>query len=334
MELKVKDKSKCFDEIYWFLCEQYRKANPLRFILLVGVDDELPYDIANYILGHRYQNGYLRCIDCPAETDIVEHISQMRFGTVLLLRGLEKASQVVLIPIIRKIESVIYDHNEKPRSLVIEGEAAPCDEFGTLIINTSNPNIIPEYIRKYFKVISIEPEIPANTPEKQGKDIATSTPKVIPFPTPSGTQWPEVKISFIDDENVKISARNVTEHRHYSSMGFKDSKSNKPIFLWKFLKELASLSGKFTNSQGKDKAKKCFSDLRKALNQVFKTIEGNSISYKKTKDYTGYETSFVIEDKSPNSEYEESIRRHHREYVPPKKPHSNYNEDSDFKIDD
>lgn len=196
MELKVKDKSKCFDEIYWFLCEQYRKANPLRFILLVGVDDELPYDIANYILGHRYQNGYLRCIDYPSETDIVEHISQMRFGTVLLLRGLEKASQVALIPIIRKIESVIYDHNEKPKPLVIEGKAVPCDEFGTLIINTSNPNIIPEHIKEYFEVISIEPETPASTPEKQ---TPASTPKE------NSCVLDNANYLHIDGEPVKLS---------------------------------------------------------------------------------------------------------------------------------
>lgn len=121
-------------------------------------------------------------------------------------------------------------------------------------------------------------------------------------------------------------------------MGFKDSKSGKPIFLWKFLKELASLNGNFTNcpDKGKGKVKKYFSDLRKALRQIFKTIEGDPISYKKT---TGYETAFLIEDKSHNRDYEESIRRHYKEYVPPKNTHCNYKneddcEDSDFGLDD
>ncbi len=157
MELKVKDKSKLFDETYWFLCEQHTKANPLHFVMFVGMDDELSYDMANYILGHRYQNGCLQCVDYQSETNIVEHISQMRFRTVLLLRGLEKASHIALIPIVRKIQKIV-DNNDIPKPLVIEGERTsggnpmtiPCDEFGTLIINTRDQNLLPKYIREHF----------------------------------------------------------------------------------------------------------------------------------------------------------------------------------------
>ena len=165
--------------------------------------------------------------------------------------------------------------------------------------------------------------------------------KFVPFPTPSGTQWSEVKISFIDTDNVKISARKKTETRHYSGMGFK-GKGNKPSLLWGVLKRLAQLNGQFTNYPDKEKVKteKDFSDLRRVLKQLFK-INGNPILYKKTKDYTGYKTAFVIEDKSYAREHEETVREHLREYIPPKKTHlsckdenENDNEDNDNDLDD
>lgn len=197
-----------------------------------------------------------------------------------------------------------------------------------LIVSTLTPLAdIPEYFNSLFEVIELEP---GKQSENTGIPQYKTGLDFVPFPTPSGTQWHEVRISFIDNENVKISAREITESRHYSQMGFRDSKSSKPIFLWEFLKKLASLSGNFTNCPDgkKDEAKKYFSDLRKALRQVFRTIEGNPIPYKKTKDYAGYETAFVIEDKSHNREYEESVRKHHKKYVPPKKTDSNYKEEN------
>lgn len=155
-EITVYDKEKLFDNVYWFLCEQYTKGNPLHFLMFVGLDGELSYDMANYILHHRYYNGALRCIDYHSNEDIVKHLSQMHFGDVFLLNGLEKASTVALIPIVRKIEEIQYNSNNT------------CDEFGTLIINTTNPNVLPEYIRKYFDIITLEPEI---TPEKQKRKM-------------------------------------------------------------------------------------------------------------------------------------------------------------------
>lgn len=175
------------------------------------------------------------------------------------------------------------------------------------------------------KIIHIPKQgTPLRTPQCSAKQ------GIIPFPTPSGTQWHEVKISFIDNENIKISARDKTENRHYSQMGFKDNKNNKPIFLWKFLKELASLSGRFTNCQHKEKdnVKKCFSNLRKVLFRLF-GIKGNPVPYKKTENYTGYETAFVIEDKAFAREYEESVREHHKRYVPPKKTHHSCREENE-----
>lgn len=196
MSIKVKDKSKLFDETYWFLCEKYTEANPLHFVMFVGIDDELSYDLAEYILGHRYKNGCLQCVDYQSETDIVEHISQMRFRTVLLLRGLEKASHIALIPIVRKIEKIVYN-DDIPKPLVIEAGRTsdgnpitiPCDEFGTLIINTNDQNILPEYIRKHFAVISLELEKPASIPQAEPNTPAGATVN------PTGQAIPKKKIN-------------------------------------------------------------------------------------------------------------------------------------------
>lgn len=169
-------------------------------------------------------------------------------------------------------------------------------------------------------------------PEKQSETVDISQGKTgkdfVPFPTPSGTQWHEVKISFIDNENVCISIKGKTKQVNYASMGFTGKKRGNPSKLWFFLKELAVLNGRFKNYplENKVEIKELFSDLRKKLIDFFK-FDGDPIPYLKTKDYTGYKTTFVIEDKSHAREYEESVIKHNKKYVPSR--HKQYKESVD-----
>lgn len=113
----------------------------------------------------------------------------------------------------------------------------------------------------------LEPEkkdTPVSTPQKQGK-----TKDVIHFPTPPGTQWHEVKISFIDNENVKISARDVTEKKNYAEMGFKDKKTCKPVKSWEILLSFSENQYLMYPHNIKSKIEKSIQDLRKRLKAYF-----------------------------------------------------------------
>ena len=165
-------------------------------------------------------------------------------------------------------------------------------------------------------------------PEKQ---TLASTPKVIPFPTPSGTQWHEVKVSFIDNENVEISIKGKVTTKNYAEMGFKNR--SKPSILWTFFRQIAQAGGSFAgySDENKVKIKELFSDLRKKLTSYFQ-IEGDPIPYTKGE---GYRTSFILENKSYSLENEDSIRKQNARYVPPKNKHTRrngYKEDSDHDM--
>lgn len=158
-------------------------------------------------------------------------------------------------------------------------------------------------------------------PEKQAP---ASTPKVIPFPTPSGTQWHEVKISFIDNENVRISIKGKTTSKNYVEMGFKGrstkKEGGKTSVLWTFFRKISQVGGSFAgySDEGKVKIKELFSDLRKKLTLYFQ-IEGDPIPYIKGE---GYRTSFTLENKSYSLENEDSIRKQNTSYVPLKNKHT------------
>jgi hypothetical protein len=157
---------------------------------------------------------------------------------------------------------------------------------------------------------------------KTGIEPATQDVKIqnkfIPFPTPSGTQWHEVKITLLDAENVSIKIKNNVVKKHYAEMGFKDNRTSKPSKLWSCFKGLLLSNGEITNYQKTKKAviEKNISDLRRMLKRYF-AIKDDPIPYKKTKASTGYKTVFLIEDKSYHTrdEYEESVRENNKKNI-------------------
>lgn len=99
----------------------------------------------------------------------------------------------------------------------------------------------------------------------------------VPFPTPAGTQWHEVEISFIDNENAKISAKSKTESRHYSQLGFKDKRSGiKPVKSWNILLLFGEKECLEFSHKDKEIFEKAVQDLRKRLKACF-GIQDNPI---------------------------------------------------------
>ncbi|MBE7444684.1 MAG: hypothetical protein HS132_05340 [Planctomycetia bacterium] len=110
-------------------------------------------------------------------------------------------------------------------------------------------------------------------PEKQGGTTVISQYKTgkdfVPFSTPSGTQWHEVKISFIDNENVKISAKEETKTKHFVEMGFRKGKTSKPVKSWNILLGFSENECLKFSQSTKSKTEKAIQDLRKRLRTYF-----------------------------------------------------------------
>jgi hypothetical protein len=129
------------------------------------------------------------------------------------------------------------------------------------------------------------------------------------FPTPSAAKWPDVKITFVDDNHVSIKVISATRSKvHFSKMGLEFRSTGESGKLWKTLRTFALHNGIIppkVDEQGKliklvtpDDVKR----LRKELCFYF-CLDGNPIPYLKGKytkgGYTkaeGYKTSFDIQD--------------------------------------
>lgn len=135
--------------------------------------------------------------------------------------------------------------------------------FKWLIITTCNKGTFLSDCMSQFEKLDLSPSL---EPKKQ--DTAKQD-KFIPFPTPSGTQWHEVKISFIDNENVSIKIRDVSQRKNYAEMGFKDQRTCKPVKSWNILLDFSEKECLKYSQNSKSKTEKAVEDLRKRLKSYF-----------------------------------------------------------------
>lgn len=144
---------------------------------------------------------------------------------------------------------------------------------------------VKAYLRPQY--LKIEKEFASNfEPGKQSEDVGD----FVPFPTPAGTQWHEVEISFIDNENVKISAKGKTESRHYSQLGFKDKRSGiKPVKSWNILLLFKENKPLPVTHRDRGKAEDGARDLRRRLKDYFGIQEDPIIL-----DEAGYRPKFRV----------------------------------------
>ncbi|WKZ17746.1 MAG: hypothetical protein QY310_09900 [Candidatus Jettenia sp. CY-1] len=121
---------------------------------------------------------------------------------------------------------------------------------------------------------------------------------IIPFPTPSGTRWHEVKINFNNPETIRITVGNETAIKTFAEIGFKDCRNGKPKDAWKRLEQFALCWGtiKNFNQTEKPKIEKDIQIIRKILKNYFK-IDTDPIPYI---DREGYKTQFAISHQESN----------------------------------
>lgn len=117
---------------------------------------------------------------------------------------------------------------------------------------------------------------------------ADGKPK-FPFKLPRGTKWKNITIKFLDDDNVKITAKGKEHTENYKGMGFAGKKD--ASVLWLFLKILAKYYGEIVSSDpdANDKFKKQKELLSEKLENYFGL------------DYTDPFYPFQIEGKSEKS---------------------------------
>ena len=118
---------------------------------------------------------------------------------------------------------------------------------------------LPAEFEDQFEPIYLEPK----------KQDTAKQAKFIPFPTPSGTQWHEVKISFIDRENVKISVGNKTAKKHFFDMGFRKGKTCKPVKSWDVLFTFSEKGCLKYSQSTQSKTEKDIQDLKRRLKAYF-----------------------------------------------------------------
>lgn len=134
------------------------------------------------------------------------------------------------------------------------------------------------------------------TEKREGNVIKVA--EIIPFPTPSGVKWKDVKITFINDGAVRITIKDITKTVSYVEMGFQDKRGGERKEPWHMLKLLADKGGLLTDFKYKDKTEKTIQRLKEDLRRYF-MIKDNPIPYLRKE---GYKTVFNIECKSQQRE--------------------------------
>ncbi len=100
-------------------------------------------------------------------------------------------------------------------------------------------------------------------------------PGVAVFPTPPGTDWEDVEISFLSKDRAQLKVSHTTEIRDYAAMGFEDIRTGNPIKAWAVLRLLgwSQASGNSINKvlMGADweVAKKHIQTIRRKVRTVF-----------------------------------------------------------------
>ena len=110
---------------------------------------------------------------------------------------------------------------------------------------------------------------------------------VCPFDTPTGTQWHDIKIKFLNKKKVMVQIKGIKKQVTYEEMGFKDQRRHVPNKQWKLLQLLSYHNGEVTwdNPKAHVNVKKQKQLLSKKLKHYFQ-IDGDPFyDYRKEKKY-------------------------------------------------
>jgi len=121
----------------------------------------------------------------------------------------------------------------------------------------------------------------------------------IEFPSPEGATWEKVKIRFLSNVAVELTAGKIREGRQYTEIGFIDNRNKSYNLLWLVLASFAKYNGEISwntpnlHIRVNKNLKKHVHRLGKHLMQLFQIKEEKPFEY--CKEIKGYRTKFKIE---------------------------------------
>lgn len=159
-------------------------------------------------------------------------------------------------------------------------------------VNSNNSNQLS--IFDYNKPLPITGEIKVtglteSLSELKPKEIKPTGPK-FPYKIPSGTQWHNVFIKFLDDEQIEIYIKKLKHITNYKEMGFVGKgKVPEPSEQWIFLKVLAKCNGEITikDDTAKDTYKQQKYLLTESLKNYFSIDYDPFYPYKSSSEKSG-----------------------------------------------
>ena len=113
-----------------------------------------------------------------------------------------------------------------------------------------------------------------------------------PFPTPDGTTWKDVSITFISDHRVQIAVSGVTDTRNYAEMGFADNRGaqgQKPTAAWACINQLAQNAGTIERPKefrsNRTSLEKQIQTVRARLRELFQITDDPFEPFREAKAY-------------------------------------------------
>ena len=238
---------------------------------------------------------------------------------------------------ILSLDDITSKNNDVWRNLAISLNQGNSKYKPNLIVaetkNGENVSDLPDAFTNMFKVISLD-SADHKVNEQEEKAVVVPVAETAHFPTPSDSEWGDVRIYIRDNEYLKIDVKKVTENVHRSIIrskidgeyiGLECKKSRKPTKLWELLKVFASFNGELTSIRKGRQIKEIESGLKRTdvkngserkqlpkrverlnslLIKYFRIIPGKPIPRYNKK--IGYKPAFQIEDISYQTEHEDN----------------------------
>lgn len=131
-----------------------------------------------------------------------------------------------------------WEYLEKEEIIKIIGKP----KFKAVFYTDINENIMVLDPIK-FKILNIEPIRKLSEKIEFGdkkNEILIKKRGVQPIKLPSGTEWQDITIRFLDADNVEITTKDFLHTTNYKEMGFEDKNKKMPDSQWGFLQLLSS----------------------------------------------------------------------------------------------
>ena len=169
----------------------------------------------------------------------------------------------------RKLKELLHEHLMKAKLWSDDTEEEK--EFIRLVKQASS-----ELLRDYDALSDatkdfLDKDEPIKNLETKLDDKATKVSNTFPHKIPSGTQWKNFTVRFLDEENLLVRVQGTEEAVNFSKMGFADGRNGKPNMQWLFLVLLAKHGGEITpdNPDASDRYKKIKQKLSEQLQAYF-----------------------------------------------------------------